>query len=253
MSNLHPAAAGLDQLFQISEHSHGLADAAEGNLTAPVEHCPGWTVADLVAHLIDVHWFWTTIADGPLAEPPDNDRRPGRVPDDELTATLRAGADRLVAVLSDTDLTAPAWTWAPAAQTVGFIQRHQVQEAAVHHWDAVHAAGDTLALPADVAVDAIEEFLTYSVSTPTDPADPVRPPLDGTLVLHATDVDAAWTVTDAEPSGTIQFRRGADETAPTVAATASDLLLWIYRRVELPLDPATQELVSRLRSLSYTD
>ncbi len=253
MTTPHPAAAHLDQLAAIADSSRGLADAAEGNLGAPIEHCPGWSVADLVAHLTDVQWFWATIAAGPLVEPPSHEDRPARVTDEELVSTLRAGADRLVTVLAAADPAAPAWTWAPAAQTVGFIRRHQVQEAAVHHWDAVHAAGGTLALDPAVAVDAIEEFLTYSVSSPTDPAEPSRPPLAGQLMLRASDVDAVWTVTDADPPGTVQFHRGSGDGAPAVSGSAADLLLWLYQRVELGLDDGTRPLVQRLRALSYTD
>lgn len=252
MSNSHPAAADLDARLEIARHSHGLADAAEGNLGAAVEHCPGWTVADLVAHLIDVHWFWATIAAGPLTEPPSNHDRPPRPAESELIPTLRAGADRLVTVLAAADPDARAWTWAPTAQTVHFIRRHQIQEAAVHHWDAVHAGGGHLELSAALAVDAIEEFLTYSVSTPDDPAEPARPALHGSLAFRATDVDAAWTITDADRPGTLRFRRGADPSAPSVQGRAGELLLWIYRRVVLPVDDDTAALIARFRALSYT-
>ncbi len=63
MTALHPAAAGLDFTAEIALQSAALAEAAEGNLAAPVEHCPGWTVADLVRHVYEVHWFWGTIVD----------------------------------------------------------------------------------------------------------------------------------------------------------------------------------------------
>ena len=38
-------------LAAIAEHSTGFAVATRDNLAAPVEHCPGWSVADLVWHL----------------------------------------------------------------------------------------------------------------------------------------------------------------------------------------------------------
>jgi len=68
-----------------------------------------------------------------------------------------------------------AWsTWAPAQQDIAFIARHQVQEAAVHHWDAVHTAGGDLTIAHPVADDAIEELLMFSMSSMADPAEPVR-------------------------------------------------------------------------------
>jgi hypothetical protein len=63
---------------------------------------------------------------------------------------------------------ARVWTWAPTNQTIGFITRHQVQEAAVHRWDAEHAAGRSASLDAALATDAVEEILIYSVSTAFD-------------------------------------------------------------------------------------
>ena len=52
-----------EYLAAIARHSAGLADAADGNLAAAVEHCPGWTVADLVNHVTEVQWFWATIVE----------------------------------------------------------------------------------------------------------------------------------------------------------------------------------------------
>ena len=60
----------FDFVDAIAEHSAGFAAAADG-VDAEVEHCPGWTVADLVGHLTEVHWFWGTIVEERLK------RRPG--------------------------------------------------------------------------------------------------------------------------------------------------------------------------------
>src|SRR4051794_9493328 len=72
------------------------------------------------------------------------------------------------------------------------------------------------------------------------------------------DYFAAWTVTDDEQPGTVRFSRGAAEGAPSVTGTASDLLLWLYRRVELPVTAGADgapadELVRRFRALTFTD
>ena len=247
---------GYDMPDAIRRHSEGFAQAAEGNLYAAVEHCPEWSVADLVWHLTEVHWFWATIVVEHLDAPPGESRRPSRASDDGLVATFRAGARRLADVLAAANPSAHVWTWAPAQQDVAFVARHQVQEAAVHHWDARHAAGGDLQIEPQVAGDAVDEFLAFSVSTdadPTDPADPPRPALDGSFVLRCTDVDAAWTVTDGEAAGTVACRRGATPGVPELAASASSLLLWLYRRV--PLDPGAvpTAVLERFRRLSSTD
>ncbi|HEY2550195.1 MAG TPA: maleylpyruvate isomerase family mycothiol-dependent enzyme [Streptosporangiaceae bacterium] len=241
-----------DCLSAITSHSAGLAAAAEGDLDAAVRHCPGWSVADLVAHVSDVHWFWATIAAGRLAAPPDESSRPARAPRKLLIATLRDGADHLASVLRAADQRDRVWTWAPAQQDVAFITRHQVQEAAVHHWDAVDAAGGALAIEAPVAADSVEEFLTFSVSSDADPAEPARPALAGSFALRCTDADAAWTVRDGGQAGTIRLERGAGDSLLAVTGTASDLLLWLYGRVSLDsaVPPA---LLQRFRALTISD
>ncbi|HTZ43491.1 MAG TPA: maleylpyruvate isomerase family mycothiol-dependent enzyme [Jatrophihabitans sp.] len=252
MTTLHPAAAGLDHAAEIALQSAAFADAAEGNLTARVEHCPGWTVADLVDHLTEVHWFWATIAEQQPTDPPAGER-PERAPDDELIARFKAGALHLDEVLRRTDPTAPCWTWAPQQQDVGFILRHQVQEAAVHRWDAEHAAGRVVRLPTAASVDAVEEFLTFSVSTEDGYQKKDAVPLAGAFVLRATDADAAWTVSDDSVPGTLRFERGASPDVPVLASTASDLLLWLYARIMLPVPDGAQDLLGRFRALVFTD
>jgi uncharacterized protein (TIGR03083 family) len=237
----------------IESHSAGFADASRDNLNAPVEHCPAWTVADLVWHLTEVHWFWSTIAEDRLTEPPTDVARPTRMPDDGLVDAFKAGAKHLVEVLGVARQQDPVWTWAPAQKDIAFITRHQVQEAAVHHWDAVNAAGGTLVVSASVAVDSIEEFLTFSVSSEADPAEPVRPALGGAFALTASDVDAAWTIRDGAVPGTITFERGHADGVPAMSGTASDLLLWLYDRVEIDTAPIPHDVVKRFRTLCFTD
>lgn len=252
MTGLHPAAAGLDYTAEIALQSAALADAAEGNLTAPVEHCPGWTVAELVRHLLGVHWFWARIAERRPTEPPSDADRPEPPPDDKLIEAFRAGALRLVEVLRHADPQASCWTWAPTQQNVGFILRHQAQEAAVHRWDAEHAAGRDIQLDVPVSVDSIEEFLTFSVSTVDGYQKQGQPSLAGSFGLRATDAEAAWLITDDAQPGTLRFERGEHPGLPSIAGTASDLLLWLYRRVELSVPDEAAGLAERFRALTFT-
>jgi uncharacterized protein (TIGR03083 family) len=237
----------------IAENCAGFAAAAEGDLDADVEHCPGWTVADLVWHVTEVHWFWATIADERLSAPPDENLRPARAPREQLIEAFQTGASRLVEVLSGASGKDAVWTWAPAQQDIAFITRHQVQEIAVHHWDAVHAAGGALAIAAPVADDSIAEFLAFSVSNDADPAEPAKPALDGRFALRCSDVDSAWTIADGKAPGTTSYERGAGADVPAITAAASDLLLWLYHRVDLDTAPLPAELIDRFQALCFTD
>ncbi len=238
-------------LDAITTHSAALADAAEGHLQVPVEHCPGWSVADLVWHVAGVHWFWGTIVDELLTGPPPEDRRPARPADDALLDVFRAGAARLVQVLGDADQSAHCWTWAGWQQDVAFVTRHQVQEAAVHHWDAAHAAGLEWSTEPQVAADCVDEFLHFSVASDDDPDEPTQPPFRGELVLVASDTGDVWTITDGKP-GTARVSSGAAD-APTLRAPAQDLLLWLYARTTIDTRGVPDDLLSRFRGLTFTD
>ncbi|MGH3509763.1 MAG: maleylpyruvate isomerase family mycothiol-dependent enzyme [Nocardioidaceae bacterium] len=235
----------------IATHSRGFAEAARrADPRTRIEKCPDWDVADLVWHLSEVHWFWATIARDLLDAPPDDTLRPPRPADEGLIDAFEAGADRLVTVLGAADQTAACWTWAGWQQNVAFITRHQVQEAAVHHWDAAHAAGLPMSIAPEVAVDSIDEFLSFSVPSPEDPDDPPGGSLGGTLLLRATDTGDGWRVRDDERPGTLSWESDPSP-GPAVEGTASDLLLWLYGRVELA--QPEPELIDRFRALTFTD
>ena len=238
-------------LSEIESHAHALAAIAPRSWDAPVEGCPGWRVEDVVRHLCDVHWFWERIVAGRLEAPPveDHPATPGL---DQLVEHFEAGAARLVATLAGADPATPVWTWAPAQRDVAFVTRHQVQEMAVHHYDVARAVGEPWSMTPAVAADAVEEFLTFSVSSPQDPAAPPRPALRGRLALVARDANAAWTVVDAGP-GTVTWSSGVLEPSGTLEAAAQDLLVWLYGRVEVEGDVTGRELGARLRALAFTD
>jgi uncharacterized protein (TIGR03083 family) len=242
-----------ERIAAITHHSAGFAEAARGNLDARVEHCPDWSVADLVRHLTEVHWFWRTIVEERLESPPDESRRPPHASDDELVDTFVLGAGRIAQVLANADQSAHCWTWAGWQQDVAFVTRHQVQEAAVHHWDAAHAAGTSVAIDPAVAADSVDEFLHFSVASDDDPDEPTTPPLDGTLGFRATDTGDTWTLTDGARPGTAAVSTGAAPDVPTLEATASDLLLWLYGRVELDTSGVPDDLVGRFRGICFTD
>ena len=261
-------------LAAIERHSAGLAEASRGNFTARVKHCPDWSVGDLVWHVTGVQWFWARIAEGLPQELPrhllEEEDRPAR-PDseDELLAAFEAGTRDLVEVLGRADQSAACWTWAPQ-KDVAFITRHQVQEAAVHHWDAARAARRRIDIDPDVAIDAVEEFLTVSVSSEADPADPPRPALAGAIWVCACVGESSdcptWLVTDGTRPGTVSWQRlpvgtEADDvvgSVPLVGGHADpvDVLLWLYGRERQPFvdecDGDTSVL-ERFRALTYTD
>src|SRR5439155_6073919 len=117
------------------------------------------------------------------------------------------------------------WSDSGAPQTVAAVARHQVQEAAVHAYDAQEAAKRPEPVPAPLAADSIDEFIAVSLgSSGPWPHQPAQ-------VAIATTEGRAWNL-DLTPTGVRTISRA--EPAATLSGSASDLLLAIYKRV--PLD-----------------
>lgn len=232
-----------------SDAFYRIADGADPSL--PVVSCPDWSVGDLVWHLGEVHWFWATIVETRASRPDSVEAlKPARPAEyGSLVAWGRGEVEHLLSALSATDDDVPVWTWWPPHQTVGFIRRHQVQEAAVHRWDIEAAAGGAGASPAPAAIDgaaaadSIDELL--SVTLPWG----VRAdkPLSGSVHLHCTDVPGEWLV---HADGRVEAVHGRGDAA--LRGTASDLLLAIFKRVgteaveTLGNEAVALELLSRL-------
>lgn len=235
-------------LSAIEHHTRGLATAAEGHLQERVEHCPDWSVADLVWHVAQVHWFWTQVALLRPAEEPEDLVGPDRPAEGDLIATLLLNMAAMVDILRAADQSAACWTWG-LEQNVGFITRHQVQEAAIHHWDATNATGvGHWELSPVVALDGVEEFLTHSVANtrwPMTQAEPLGAPLvvpvEGALI----------TISDGAEPGTLAH---TVTTGDHHGNTAADVLLWLYRRIpEAQIAAEPRDALSRFSALRSTD
>lgn len=162
---------------------------------------------------------------GPLDAPPAETDRPARTADAGLIEAFRDGAGRLVAVLAAADQSDACWTWADQKdqKNVAFVTRHQVQEAAVHAWDATNAAGQPLAIDSASSADAVDEFSPLSLATEEDARRESLPPLDGIFVLHALDTGHSWTVRDgAVPGSVLASVRPASRTDPSAYGVAAD-------------------------------
>lgn len=208
-----------------AERFHTVAETADPD--APVPSCPGWTVADLVWHLGEVHWFWASVVERRATDPEAVEAdKPARPTDpSQLTTWARSQSERLLATLDVAEDSTPVWTWSPPHQDVGFVRRHQVQETAVHRWDLDTATGqDTRDLEALAASDAIDEVL--AVTLPWGIA-PDRP-LIGSVHLHCTDVEGEWII-DAD--GSVRPIHAKGDAA--IRGRAWDLLLLCFGRIDV--------------------
>lgn len=201
--------------------------AAADDLGAAVPGCPGWTVRDLLVHVARVYRHKVVAIDTGVEPPEEGDAFALGDGDDPREAVRREHAalrERLVAH----DPLAPAWTWWPPEQTVGFWVRRMAQETAVHRWDAESAAyGVDGASPVDddLATDGVDELLGWLTWEWGD--ESAQPEADGQVVLVST-ADHAWTVT-LQPTR-VSVVGGGSDGAAFVAGEPSGLLLHLWGR-----------------------
>jgi uncharacterized protein (TIGR03083 family) len=215
-----------DFIAALERDSAAFVDACEvAGLTTSVASCPGWTVADLLWHLTEVHDFWRTVVSERLSSPQDYNE-PARPVDEGLAEMYRQGRDELLTTLAGADPTTAVWTWS-ADHTVGFVIRRMAQETAVHLWDATAAADLVNPLDPVLASDGIDEFLTHMLGDAAKGAEAVG----GSVHVHCGDVAGEWTVREREDGFDVAREHSKGDCA--IRGAASDILLALWRRVPL--------------------
>ncbi|GAA1629211.1 maleylpyruvate isomerase family mycothiol-dependent enzyme [Actinoplanes couchii] len=220
-------------LSLIESRSTALRDAvaAAPDRDVTVPGCPDWSVTDLVAHVGAVHRFWAaTVAAADDTRPPSAEQLGDRSPHGDLLEWSAASTALLLAALRDADPGAPSWAWwagSGAPLTAAAVARHQVQEAAVHAFDAQETIGRPEPLPAAVAVDGVGEFLSVGLASlgpwPHRPARVAFQAIEG----------PSWTP-DLSPAGAKESPAASGDPVTRIQATASDLVLFLYNRIPAP-------------------
>ena len=214
-------------LAALARDGEEFADScAAAGLSSPVASCPGWSVADLAWHLTEVHYFWRSIV-SERRDTPQGVERLLRPSDTDLLTGYRSGLVETLAVLTAVDWAQPNWTWS-ADHTAGFVVRRMAQETAVHRWDADLAATRRNPIEAKLASDGVDEFLTHMIGDVIADAAPIQ----GSVHLHCTDVPGEWTLRPTDGGGHSVTREHSKGDA-AMRGTASDLLLVLWRRLEL--------------------
>ncbi|MEU4763521.1 maleylpyruvate isomerase family mycothiol-dependent enzyme [Actinosynnema sp. NPDC023794] len=220
---------GINHLAVVEEYSESFTEAVAGNLGAPVPSCPGWTVDDLVAHLAEVQAWWTAVVLAKGAYPDEEAARRAADTGPDRVEGWREISARYVAVQEDylrvAGPDAPVWVWwnDEERDTAAALVSRQAHEAVVHCWDAQRAVGAVKSIPAEVAVDGVDEFFERFLTGKAWEGGPV------VLELAATDAGATWLLgTD----GSARPARLAEGSADVrVSGTAEQLYLLLWRRL----------------------
>jgi uncharacterized protein (TIGR03083 family) len=230
---------------EIEAGTAGLAEIlAEHELSLPIPTCPEWTLRQLVTHVGRAHRWAAEITRTrsdvfiPFRQVPD-----GKLPDDhaEQLAWLRAGAARIVEAVREADGDI-VWTFTGPAPA-GFWLRRMAHETLVHRVDAQLAVGSAPepVIDADVAADAIDEWLTLLTGGILGNADDRANALPAGVALHIHATDDAlggrgeWMIRHDADGLTVEPGHGKGDAALTGPATT--LLLVLMRRKPVP-DPA---------------
>ncbi len=205
----------------------------------PVPECAGWEGREVALHTAAVYLH--KAAEMRVGEEVPFPREglanvpPGTALDDAW--------EELSTELDSRKMDAPAHTWWPADQTVGFWLRRMAHETAVHRRDMESAAGEPTPIDDELAVDGIDEVL--DVFLRWDWEDTPAPGATGATV-RVESGGHAWVVT-LDPRKALLDRTGQASPDATVSGEPNAVLLWLWGRGPRPTTNGDEAAVRELR------
>ena len=239
---MHKTLEFPDLLRLIDEQSTAFRAAVTSapTLDVRVPTCPEWTLFDLTRHLGEGRRAWAaTVAAGPRATVKSAPAGPAAPRERKaLLAWSAESTEQLLSALREAGPERGCWTrWgdSQSPQTCGAVARHQLQEIAVHTYDAQLTVGAPQPLPDEVALDGVEEFQFTCVATTV--AWPHKPAV---VDYHATEGHSwrLWLSADGARFARLSELGTASEDSDAADAsalgTANELVLAFYGRI--PVD-----------------
>jgi uncharacterized protein (TIGR03083 family) len=225
---------------QIEGQAALLADHLGGaDLTRPVASCPGWNLAMLTQHVgEELRWLAGMVRTRATSMADDTAMRdlspvPARS-GAETGAWIAAGAGDLVDALRVAGPDAAMWTPLPDG-TAYFFARRFAHETTMHRADAALTLGVPVEIDADVAADALAEWMELGALPAMLDFHPHRRALLGagrTLRFTATDAEADWFVDNTGPVMVHRSAGSGDRATAEVSGPLTDLLLYLYQRAD---------------------
>ncbi|MCP5025425.1 MAG: maleylpyruvate isomerase family mycothiol-dependent enzyme [Actinomycetia bacterium] len=189
-------------LYTIRREAGRIVQAADDpNIEVPT--CPGWTLIDLLWHVVQVEQFWHQIVSRRLTDP-DRVAFPERRSDYALLHWTMIGARDLVDLLTERGPAVDHWTWIGPAPD-GWVARRVANELTVHRADAQFASGRAVAIETTRAIDIVDEYLGWMLAQ-------VGGPKDGG---QATEDDLVVEITNGPHGPALWERRLSGLRSPT--------------------------------------
>ncbi|MGH3156020.1 MAG: maleylpyruvate isomerase family mycothiol-dependent enzyme [Streptosporangiaceae bacterium] len=219
----------------LRESTARLADVvASSDEAARIPTCPDWSLRQLATHVGRAHRWAGEMVDRRVTEILSFREAPdGKLPADPAARPgwLIAGADRLADAVERAG-TEPVWTFLGMLPS-RFWLRRMTHETIVHSADAELAVGREVVVPADLAVDAIDEWFEMVTGDGDNDGQAVPLAEGRSLHVHATDEGlngtGEWLVTRT-PSG-LAVEAGHAKADVAVRGPAGTLLLVLLRRL----------------------
>lgn len=236
------------------ESARFLECVRQGDLTASVPSCPGWTLEDLAWHLSEVQSYWGTIASD-LLQDPGGVTAPERPGPEGLADLFEERSARLVEAVSKHPADARCWTWDDAGWTIGWVRRRQGHEALIHRVDAELAIGNLTAVDEKLAADGVHELLFTQVDGVPDWATFIA---DGTTATISIDGGEAYGLrfgrivgTGPESGKDYDFESFlvSEPTGTVIAGPAGAMDLWLWGRGESGIRCDDKALLQRVRAV----
>lgn len=198
-------------LAHLRREQDAFAACLAGDLSAAVEHCGNWTLADLAEHLGGAgEWVAVAVTEGRL------DHQAPAAPRER--EELLAWFARMCAAQYDAlaqDPLKEVWTvWPP--NNIGFWRRRRCLETLVHRWDAEHALGVVSVLDPELCAEGVAEVVDTVAPREVSLGRALEP--TRALQLRAVDTGDSWVLGPGSP-------------AATVSGLAADLLLAVWHRL----------------------
>jgi uncharacterized protein (TIGR03083 family) len=206
---------------------------AGADLSATVPTTPDWSLADLLRHVGgNLRAVEQAVRTGVAVTDPEREVPGHAGPGDDpaaLDTWLASAAAAAAATLRSAGPDAEAQLWNIRWPTAAWTRR-AAHDIVVHRADAAGTVGAAYRVDAELAVDAVDEFLDLLGNPGIGGGDPEP---GGTVHLHATDagpaLPAEWLLTPGPPG--FGWRHAHEQATVAVRAPLADVLRVITRRL----------------------
>jgi uncharacterized protein (TIGR03083 family) len=206
---------------------------ARNDQDMPIPACPDWTLRQLATHVGRAHRWAAEIVGTRSARfiefrsVPDGKSPPGAA---AQASWLTTGAGRLIDALR---VAGDAQVWAfTTLAPASFWARRMAHETLVHLADVQLAVGAVTEIPADLAADAIDEWLTVMSPLNNGGNDLGSILPAGTAIsVQVTGPECEWQIGNSADGVLVLAGPGSGGGDVTLAGPAADVLLVLMRRM----------------------